>query len=41
VTFWCSFFKVLSLLVILPMVRAKLVFVQVRKGSLTAWKNKQ
>ena len=37
VTFWRSFFTVLSLLVILPMVRGRAVFAQMRKGGLALW----
>ena len=37
VTFWRSFFTVLSLLVILPMVRGRAVFAQMRKGGVSLW----
>lgn len=37
VTFWRSFFTVLSLLVILPMVRGKAVFTQMLKGGPSLW----
>jgi drug/metabolite transporter (DMT)-like permease len=37
VTFWRSFFTVLSLLVILPMVRGRAVFAQMRHGGKALW----
>lgn len=37
VTFWRSFFTVLSLLVILPMARGKAVFAQMREGGTSLW----
>lgn len=37
VTFWRSFFTVVSLLVILPLMRGRGVFSQIRHGGLTFW----
>ncbi len=37
VTFWRSFFTVLSLLVILPLFKGRAVFAQMRRGGLSLW----
>ncbi len=37
VTFWRSFFTVLSLLVILPLFKGRVVFVQMRQGGKSLW----
>ncbi len=37
VTFWRSFFTVLSLLVILPMFKGRAVFTQLRRGGIALW----
>ena len=37
VTFWRSFFTVLSLLVILPVLRGKAVFAQMRDSGMSLW----